>query len=96
MDNFAYLFIFEARDNQINMTIGKEDVTYCAAFCHEKINILFMHPTNYFTSLFRDKFSKIFENPITLDPNSPSMFQVFCFNNFFYKIYFKTKSIVEL
>ncbi len=60
-------------ENQISITIGKEDIIYCAAFCHEKINILFLHPTSYFTSLFREKTSILTETQC-LDPNSQSKF----------------------
>jgi hypothetical protein len=36
------------------LVIGIEDIVYCAAFCHEKLNILFLQPSNYFTGLFRE------------------------------------------
>ena len=60
-------------ENQIVITIGKEDIIYCAAFCHEKINILFLHPTSYFTTLFREKTSVLTDTQC-LDPNSQSEF----------------------
>ena len=50
------------------MVIGIEDIVYCAAFCHEKLNILFLQPSNYFTGLFRETVGVT--DTQSLDPDS--------------------------
>lgn len=71
----VFFFFFLEKDDQITITIGREDIVYCGAYFDAKIKVLLLHPTVYFTQLFREKLGPIVApEGLSFDPSSSSKY----------------------